>query len=344
MKVNWAPKQPTFLPTRPRKKRGIHQLHTIIRDVTERFRPFPEIVVPTTDEERRPRQGKRGGHGPRRRMGKKNIKWIQSRTTMDFKKVVVEVNDPDDQLVKFLEAVRDTANPGHSFPVIIDPDNSETRQEFGFDGDGSFHIKDIKVSKGESAMVIEAKKAPRGPDIDYPPMVAIKTAARKRHWKKVWDKYGDNIKMAGDIASQWRAATAIFMNSMRKHGVAEVISELEKANRLDLAMEVAIAAIDWQSMAEDYEPLHKKWPAEDYDTAKAVQLLLRKLVKGGVVKKEFARKMIALAMAFPDDTEEFALALVHTGQGFRGKGLPQIVQKIKQYKFPNERTDEEKAA
>ncbi len=34
---------------------------------------------------------------------------------------------------------------GHSFPVTVDPDDSGYRKTFGFDGDGSDRIEDIRV-------------------------------------------------------------------------------------------------------------------------------------------------------------------------------------------------------
>jgi GT2 family glycosyltransferase len=66
--------------------------------------------------------------------------------SMAFKLITVLVRDQDDSLENLIEYIRDKANPGHSFPVIVDPADSEYRKEFGFDGDGSFFIKKIKVS------------------------------------------------------------------------------------------------------------------------------------------------------------------------------------------------------
>ena len=62
-----------------------------------------------------------------------------------FSKIEVEVRDPDKSLVRFIDYVRNLSNPGHSFEVIIDPDNREKRKSFDFDGDGPFFIKSIKL-------------------------------------------------------------------------------------------------------------------------------------------------------------------------------------------------------
>lgn len=60
--------------------------------------------------------------------------------------ITVLVRDPDSSLEKFLRALATHANPGHSFSVKMDEDEPET---FGFDGDGGFYIKDIRV-KGKT--------------------------------------------------------------------------------------------------------------------------------------------------------------------------------------------------
>lgn len=67
----------------------------------------------------------------------------------EFDEIVIKLRDPENQLIKFLIAARGNANPGHSFPVVLDPDDSEHKKEFFFDGDGSFFIKDIKFNGEE---------------------------------------------------------------------------------------------------------------------------------------------------------------------------------------------------
>lgn len=49
--------------------------------------------------------------------------------------------------VPLLEYIKKQAGIGHSFPVVVDPDDSEYRKEFGIDGDGTSHIYDIKVGE-----------------------------------------------------------------------------------------------------------------------------------------------------------------------------------------------------
>lgn len=62
----------------------------------------------------------------------------------EMKEYIVIARDPDGSLEKFLKALAAHANPGHSFGVKMDED-SDNPEEFGFDGDGAFFIKDIKV-------------------------------------------------------------------------------------------------------------------------------------------------------------------------------------------------------
>jgi len=64
----------------------------------------------------------------------------------ELKTIIIKVNDPEDQLIKLIEYIRNKANPGHSFPVIVDPDDSEYKKTFYFDGDGVFHIDSLKIT------------------------------------------------------------------------------------------------------------------------------------------------------------------------------------------------------
>lgn len=47
-------------------------------------------------------------------------------------------------LLPLLEYLKRQAGIGHSFPIVVDPDDSEHRKEFGMDGDGAAHIISIK--------------------------------------------------------------------------------------------------------------------------------------------------------------------------------------------------------
>jgi len=48
-------------------------------------------------------------------------------------------------LLKLLRHCERCGSIGHSFQIVIDPDNSEYRKTVGFDGDGSDRIEDIQV-------------------------------------------------------------------------------------------------------------------------------------------------------------------------------------------------------
>ncbi len=62
----------------------------------------------------------------------------------DFEEITVRLRDHDDQMVKMIDYIMHTANIGHSFEVVVDPDMKEYRKKFYFDGDGSFYIKEVK--------------------------------------------------------------------------------------------------------------------------------------------------------------------------------------------------------
>lgn len=91
--------------------------------------------------------------GGSRKMADKEYLDFLKEGKQEFDEITITLRDYDNQLIKFLEAARSTDNPGHSFPVTIDKDDKEHEQDFYFDGDGAFYIKDIKLNgqnyKGE---------------------------------------------------------------------------------------------------------------------------------------------------------------------------------------------------
>ena len=48
-------------------------------------------------------------------------------------------------------------NEGHSFEIVVDPESSENKRTFGFDGDGSHQIKNIKVNSVDLKNIIKGK-------------------------------------------------------------------------------------------------------------------------------------------------------------------------------------------
>lgn len=60
--------------------------------------------------------------------------------------IVIELDDADGNLAKLLAHIKETAAVGHSFDVVVDPDDSEHRKRFFFDGDGAFKIRRIKTN------------------------------------------------------------------------------------------------------------------------------------------------------------------------------------------------------
>lgn len=61
-------------------------------------------------------------------------------------KIRIELRDPDESMIKFLDEIQRRANVGHSFSVEIDMDSDEPAKVY-FDGDGSFYIQNIEVEK-----------------------------------------------------------------------------------------------------------------------------------------------------------------------------------------------------
>ncbi len=58
--------------------------------------------------------------------------------------ITVKLRDPENQLVKMLDYIMHTANIGHSFITVVDPELREYTKKFSMDGDGSFYIQEVK--------------------------------------------------------------------------------------------------------------------------------------------------------------------------------------------------------
>jgi len=67
---------------------------------------------------------------------------------MDTEQVIVTVRKGSgENLVKILDCIKGVGNVGHSFSVVVDPDEKEKLSErtFGWDGDGSDYIDSIEL-------------------------------------------------------------------------------------------------------------------------------------------------------------------------------------------------------
>jgi hypothetical protein len=75
---------------------------------------------------------------------KKAIENAKKNEKRTFSKFEIIASDQDGGLEGLLNCIKDTGNIGHSFNIVVDPDNKEYRKEFGWDGDGADYIKEIK--------------------------------------------------------------------------------------------------------------------------------------------------------------------------------------------------------
>lgn len=69
------------------------------------------------------------------------------------KEINVKVNDQDNQLSELLKYIKDIAQSGHTFDVIVDPGNKDYEKSFEIDGDGNFKIGDIEETKTEEESI-----------------------------------------------------------------------------------------------------------------------------------------------------------------------------------------------
>lgn len=62
-------------------------------------------------------------------------------------KLVIDVKDSEGQLKELVDYIKDVANAGHTFDVVVDPGNEDWEKGFEIDGDGAFSIKEVKFEK-----------------------------------------------------------------------------------------------------------------------------------------------------------------------------------------------------
>jgi hypothetical protein len=69
-----------------------------------------------------------------------------TKTAMEKHIVCVTVTgDAPETLVRMFNHIKSITTVGHSFPIVVDPDDSEYKETFGMDGDGADHIVKIEL-------------------------------------------------------------------------------------------------------------------------------------------------------------------------------------------------------
>ena len=64
-------------------------------------------------------------------------------------RMVIDVKDSEGQLKELIDYIKDVANAGHTFDVVVDPGNEDWEKGFEIDGDGAFSIKEVKFEKDD---------------------------------------------------------------------------------------------------------------------------------------------------------------------------------------------------
>lgn len=104
-----------------------------------------------------------------------------------------EVKDTDGQLEELFDAISHASSIGHSFEVVMDPDDPEYRQEFFIDGDGG-----VFLDKTASAVVTDEDSEPMEEyDFQGLPIVVENKAGTYRTWQDQSGKSG-KTKMVHD--------------------------------------------------------------------------------------------------------------------------------------------------
>lgn len=58
----------------------------------------------------------------------------------DLPEVTFKTSNPE-RLTEIVKAIGELGNPGHTFSIVLDPNNSDSKTEFTWDGDGSDYIE-----------------------------------------------------------------------------------------------------------------------------------------------------------------------------------------------------------
>jgi ADP-ribose pyrophosphatase YjhB (NUDIX family) len=78
------------------------------------------------------------------------VAWSKSPLATDAT-MTIDLDDDENQLARLLAYIKENSEVGHSFDVVVDPDDPELAKKFYIDGDGAFRIREIAV---DSAFLI----------------------------------------------------------------------------------------------------------------------------------------------------------------------------------------------
>jgi hypothetical protein len=71
---------------------------------------------------------------------------------METDTIIVKVRKGSGENMKnIIECIKDCGNTGHTYSIVIDPDEKEGLSErtFEWDGDGSDHVESVTLKEGE---------------------------------------------------------------------------------------------------------------------------------------------------------------------------------------------------
>ena len=105
----------------------------------------------------------------------------QNKDEDGYTTITVVVRDQDSALFNCIQKIKKLADPGHSFDGVLDPDG-DNPERIGFDGDGSFFIKSITRTNGDTIEYAGVGKHNDTPDEDFDPeQLAIGIEIEKEH-------------------------------------------------------------------------------------------------------------------------------------------------------------------
>ncbi len=156
-----------------------------------------------------------------------------------YKKITIYARDQENSLEKLLNKIKYTGNIGHSFSIVVDPDSSDYKESFGWDGDGSDHIGKIQVEKVEEFKKSGAiggtyyrkvpKKKGKGDNYyytreDYNKSKQAHTSGQDNERTYLSGKVQDTISKAGEKGCD----VAGFEELVKKYGAKKIANSLRE--------------------------------------------------------------------------------------------------------------------
>lgn len=114
---------------------------------------------------------------------------IKINEDLETKFLGLVISDPENQIRQLLNVIKSYSTAGHSFNVVVDPDDKDRRKEFFIDGDGNCKLSDIQNVKLNESVLNEDSavlEVPDGKSVESLPVSHFKSLIDKKGRDKIW--------------------------------------------------------------------------------------------------------------------------------------------------------------